>query len=157
MAVINGDRTLGEVKKSHKTKGSFNKAMRMDARKRYEESDRAFACKICGENRQIDICHMKSIEEFSISAKISKINGPKNIVVLCPLHHRIFDQNKKFVERIVDSDHFSLGIHLIIDFPIKTPYSNAHEIREKLKESIMKHIEKKLTDIKSNRTIWIDE
>ena len=38
MAIINGMRTKEDLKIAHKTKGSFNKAMRMDAKKRYSET-----------------------------------------------------------------------------------------------------------------------
>ena len=81
MAIINGMRTKEDLKIAHTTKGSFNKAMRMDAKKRYQETGRPLACKVCGETRQVDICHIKSIEEFDASAKIYTINGADNLAL----------------------------------------------------------------------------
>ena len=155
MAIINGMRTKEDLKIAHKTKGSFNKAMRMDAKKRYQETGRPLACKVCGETRQVDICHIKSIEEFDASAKIYTINGADNLVVLCPLHHRIFDQKNELVEKITNTN-FGIGIHLIIDFPVSTTLIEAKRIREIIKESIVNHLKDDFQKY-SIQSGWIDE
>ena len=155
MAIINGMRTKNDLKIAHKTKGSFNKAMRMDAKKRYQETGRPLVCKVCGETRQVDICHIKSIEDFDDSAKIFTINGPDNLVVLCPLHHRLFDQKNELVEKITNTN-FGIGIHLIIDFPVSKTLTEAKQIREIIKESIIIHLG---DDFKkySIQSSWVDE
>lgn len=155
MAIINGMRTKENLKIAHKTKGSFNKAMRMDARKRYQETGRSFVCKICGETRQVDICHIKSIEEFDASEKIFIINGSDNLVVLCPLHHRLFDQKNEFFEKITNTN-FGMGIHLIIDFPVSKTQTEAKRIREIFKESIINHLRNDFQKY-SIQSCWIDE
>jgi len=93
MAVINGKRTLGDLRESH-TKKSFNKAIRMDAKARYLANNGQMVCKECGESRVVDVCHIKPISAFSSEDKIEDINSPNNLVVLCPSHHRLFDNRR---------------------------------------------------------------
>ncbi len=155
MAIIKGIRTKEDLKNSHKTKASFNKAMRMDAKKRYQETGRPFVCKVCGESRQIDICHIKSIEDFEDSATIDTINGPDNLVVLCPFHHRLFDQKNELAEKITN-DNFGTGIHVIIDFPSSKTLAEAKQIRELIKESLMNHLKDDLEKFPI-QSIWVDE
>lgn len=93
MAVIKGTRTLGDVREKH-TKQSFNKAMRMDAKARYLANNGEMVCKECGESRVVHVCHIKPISAFSDKDIIEDINGPDNIVVLCPTHHSLFDNRK---------------------------------------------------------------
>ncbi len=94
MAIIRSDRTLGDVRKSHSTKNSFNRAVHKDAKIRYVESDGELICKICGSN-EVHICHIKHISEFSNDTEIKVINSPKNLLALCAYHHRIFDNRRK--------------------------------------------------------------
>lgn len=84
MARIAGNRTLGEVRASYTSKAAFNKAMRMDARDRILGTGIENKCFICGETRQVDICHIKPISEFDNETLIEVVNGPENNIVLCP-------------------------------------------------------------------------
>jgi predicted restriction endonuclease len=92
MAVIDGKRTLGDLRKSHSTKQSFRKAIQMDAKQRYLANNGQMVCKVCGESRVIDICHIKPISQFSEDTNIEEINNPDNLIALCPTHHRILDK-----------------------------------------------------------------
>jgi len=92
MAIIKGERTLKELRKAHKTKASFNKAMRMDARERKKKVSSNWQCENCGENRVLDVCHIKAIADFDELARIEEINGPDNIKILCPTCHRLLDK-----------------------------------------------------------------
>ena len=44
-------------------------------------------CKICGYDKHIEYCHIKSVTSFPETAKLEEVNHPTNNVVLCPNHH----------------------------------------------------------------------
>lgn len=94
MAIIRGDRKLGDLRESHSSKKSFNKAMRMDAKFRYIEAGGELVCKKCG-STDVHICHIIHISEFNNNIEIKVINSPKNLLALCAYHHRIFDNRRK--------------------------------------------------------------
>ena len=75
--------------------------------------------------------------------------------MLCPLHHRIFDQKNELVEKITNTN-FGIGIHLIIDFPVSTTLTEAKRIREIIKESIVNHLKDDFQKY-SIQSGWIDE
>ncbi len=159
MSIINGERTLGDLRKSHSTKGSFNKAMRMDAKKRREEFDPNWRCKICGETRETDVCHIAAISEFSDEDKIKEINDPNNTIILCPLHHRLFDQKNLNFGKSKDNKNFGLGIHFIIDFPSSISIKEALNLRNIIKNKLLEYVNSnnELNTILKEKDIWIDE
>ena len=159
MSIINGERTLGDLRKAHSTKASFNKAMRMDAKKRCEEFNPNWMCKICGETREIDVCHIKPISEFSDEGKIKEINGPNNTILLCPLHHRLFDQQNINSDKLKENKYFGLGIHLIIDFPSSIRIEEALNLRNIIKNKLLDYIgsNNELNTILKEKYLWIDE
>lgn len=86
--------TLGEMK----ALGNANKAnryphIRTMARKLYKKSKQKMSCKICGYSLHVDICHIKEIKSFPLSAKISEINNLQNLVALCKTHHWELDNH----------------------------------------------------------------
>lgn len=93
MAIIDGERTLKDVKTAYTTRGSFNTVMRKDAKWRFLKNGGKMICSECGIN-VVDICHKKPISDFDETAKIKEINAPENLVALCPTHHRIYDDKK---------------------------------------------------------------
>lgn len=50
-------------------------------------------CHVCGYSKHVEICHRKAISEFPLSALLSEINDPRNLVALCPNCHWEFDNN----------------------------------------------------------------
>jgi hypothetical protein len=63
------------------------------------------ACFSCGYSKHVEICHIKAITEFSKDTKISVVNAPENITILCPNCHWEFDHNlkkKEDLKRISD-------------------------------------------------------
>ena len=159
MSILKGERTLGDLRRSHSTKASFNKAMRMDAKKRCEDIHPEWRCKICGDNREIDVCHIKSISEYDDNLKIKEINGPNNTVLLCPLHHRLFDQKRINEDRLKDQSIYGLGIHIIIDFKSSMGMEISQSIIDKMKKNIISYIYNNSeinTSLKENN-IWIDD
>lgn len=45
------------------------------------------ACAMCGYDKHFEICHIKSIADFSETALLSEINNIGNLIPLCPNHH----------------------------------------------------------------------
>lgn len=80
--------TLGEYKGS----GNANYAsgypyIRALARKKYIKNNNDHSCKICQYDKHIDVCHIKGISSFSLSATIAEINHIDNLIGLCKNHH----------------------------------------------------------------------
>lgn len=51
-------------------------------------------CAKCGFSEHIQICHIKSISDFSDTDKIKEINSATNLIQLCPNCHWLFDHGK---------------------------------------------------------------
>lgn len=51
----------------------------------------SISCQNCGYNKHIELCHIKPVSEFSLDTKLSIVNAPDNILVLCPNCHWEFD------------------------------------------------------------------
>lgn len=48
-------------------------------------------CKICNYSNYVECCHIKAIKNFSENTLISDVNHIKNLVWLCPNHHKELD------------------------------------------------------------------
>ena len=48
-------------------------------------------CTICGYDKYYEVCHIKSVSDFSDDSLISEINSLDNLVALCPNHHKEYD------------------------------------------------------------------
>lgn len=44
-------------------------------------------CKICGYDLHVQACHLISISEFNVTSRLIDVNGPGNLIYLCPNHH----------------------------------------------------------------------
>lgn len=151
MARIAGNRTLGEVRASYTSKPAFNKAMRMDARDRLLRTGIENECFICGETRQVDICHIKPISEFDDETLIEVVNGPENNIVLCPLHHRLLDNNMLDLANI-KKDKVRKGIHIILEFNTKKEKNEKIQIAKNILNNTFND-NNKFNDV----TIWVDK
>ena len=49
------------------------------------------SCKLCGYNKYVELCHIKSMSKFSLNSLVSEINSKENLVYLCPNHHKELD------------------------------------------------------------------
>ena len=54
---------------------------RSQARLRVQE------CEECGYSKHVEICHVKPISSFPVTALVSEINHNDNLKILCPNHH----------------------------------------------------------------------
>lgn len=44
-------------------------------------------CQICGYDTHVELCHIKAISSFDLSATLDEVNASTNIAVLCRNHH----------------------------------------------------------------------
>ncbi len=69
----------------------YNARIRQLARRAYEKSSKPKKCARCGYTKHIEICHIRSIQDFPDDTPISVINSLDNLVALCPNCHWEFD------------------------------------------------------------------
>ena len=48
-------------------------------------------CANCGYDKHVELCHIKPISSFALTATIGEINSPDNLIQLCPNCHWEFD------------------------------------------------------------------
>lgn len=53
--------------------------------------DREQKCQKCGYDKYVECCHIKAIKEFDKKTKLSEVNHPNNLVLLCPNCHKEMD------------------------------------------------------------------
>ena len=58
--------------------------IREHARKLYQNIT---ACEVCGYEKHVEICHIKRLSSYDMTALVSEVNDRKNIAVLCPNCH----------------------------------------------------------------------
>ena len=68
------------------SRGKFHN-IRINARKVMKKANIVYACKICGYNKYVEVCHIKAIAEFEPLALIREVNSLSNLAYLCPNHH----------------------------------------------------------------------
>lgn len=68
----------------------YNK-IRLNAKAIYKVSEKPRECIICGYDKHIEICHIKDIASFPITATLAEINHISNLAACCPVHHWEFD------------------------------------------------------------------
>jgi len=69
-----------------------NNGIRDHSRRVYKQSGEPKCCYVCGYSTYIEICHIKSIASFPMETLIQDINHIKNLVALCPNHHKELDR-----------------------------------------------------------------
>ena len=69
----------------------FRAIIRKHAHFTYNKNNGDTTCKICGYDKHIQVCHIKSVSSFSDNSLISEINNVENLIGLCPNHHWEFD------------------------------------------------------------------
>ena len=69
----------------------FRAEIRKHAQWIYKKNNGEQNCKICGYNKHIQVCHIKSVSSFDDDSLITEINSFENLVGLCPNHHWEYD------------------------------------------------------------------
>jgi hypothetical protein len=86
-------RTKGELFLTRKNWQSARTAIRNHANTVLRQSTQKPECKVCGYAKHVEVCHIKSVSEFTDDSLIGEINALDNLVYLCPNHHWEFDNN----------------------------------------------------------------
>jgi hypothetical protein len=73
------------------TRAKYN-SVRTWARRTMERHGPKKECSVCGFDIVVEVCHIKSITEFSEDALMGEVNALDNLVYLCPNHHAMFDR-----------------------------------------------------------------
>ena len=79
------DVTISEVRS--RARYQANAWIRKLARRAYFGSDKPKRCSRCGYSKHIEVCHVKSIQDFSDNTPMSEVNALDNLVALCPNCH----------------------------------------------------------------------
>ena len=85
------DCTKLELFRKRKNWQSARSAIRRHANFVFSNTGMTCACRICGYDKSVQICHIKPVADFDDSALISEINASENLVALCRNHHWEFD------------------------------------------------------------------
>jgi predicted restriction endonuclease len=69
----------------------FRAVIRRHAHFIYNLNEGEQKCKICGYDKHVEVCHIKSVSSFGDDDFITEINSFNNLIGLCPNHHWEFD------------------------------------------------------------------
>ncbi len=83
--------TKRELLDRHGVYYKFRAVIRKHAHYVYNKNNGHSACKICGYDKHVEVCHIKSVSSFNEDALVSEINDVNNLIGLCPNHHWEFD------------------------------------------------------------------
>jgi hypothetical protein len=61
------------------------------SRARVVTKDWPKVCTHCGYSKHVEVCHIKAVSEYPLDTKLSVINDPSNLILLCPNCHWEFD------------------------------------------------------------------
>ena len=94
------NRTLKEIIDNNSNKFNPFQYVRASARILLKESGKEYKCDICRFSEHVEVCHIKPISSFPLTAKISEVNSLDNLVYLCPNHHILYDKGKLKLKNI---------------------------------------------------------
>jgi hypothetical protein len=69
----------------------FRAVIRRHAHFIYNSNGGELKCKVCGYDKHVEVCHIKSVSSFGDSDFITEINSFNNLIGLCPNHHWEYD------------------------------------------------------------------
>lgn len=75
--------TIGELRDRYGTH-DFHAKLRGLSRSAY---DGPMSCRECGYDLHVDICHLRPVASFPLSASVAEVNDLENLAALCPNHH----------------------------------------------------------------------
>ncbi len=83
---------------ANRTKGDTNsrRKISINAKSVMQGLKKPTICAICSYSLHVQICHLKAVNKFPLTAKISEINNPNNLIYLCPNCHWELDHGLLF-------------------------------------------------------------
>ena len=66
-------------------------SVRIWAAKAMKHYQRRKCCALCDFDQYVEVCHAIPISKFPETALMGEVNGKKNLIYLCPNHHKLFD------------------------------------------------------------------
>lgn len=90
--LFNSKLTLGDLKTNYSL-NQYHAKLRMWSRKTYLSANLPMVCNVCNYTLHINVCHIKDIKNFPLTALVAEVNHITNLVALCPNHHWEFDNN----------------------------------------------------------------
>lgn len=86
---LSGKKSLQEIAKSTQAYKSLHRwqPVRNMAKRVLLETGQEKKCFICAYSIHVEVCHIRSISDFSTESTMSEVNSPENLVYLCPNHH----------------------------------------------------------------------
>lgn len=79
-------------RESIKTQGPSSKFAHIRNFCRFDHKDKTkLPCAVCGYDKHVELCHIKPISSFPLTATVSEINDSNNVIQLCPNCHWEFD------------------------------------------------------------------
>jgi len=88
--MVSSNRTIADVTCNYIGGGPYN-TVRRNARVAMKFYGGKAACKVCGFDVHVQVCHIKSIPRFPKDTPLKVVNSIDNLVYLCPNHHWMFD------------------------------------------------------------------
>jgi hypothetical protein len=92
------DITIGEAEEKYGKIKSRIKARRLCSNKEIRKLKTE--CQFCKNKNCLEIAHIIQISDADKDMKISELNDPSNLLVLCATHHSMFDEQKILLESI---------------------------------------------------------
>lgn len=109
---------LEKVKITSPNWTTYRVTIAKEAKRIYRLSGLSRVCTYCGYDKFVDVCHVKPVSEFPDGTLLIEVNDIKNLITLCPNHHREFDNGlisvdeiKKLVDSREDKPGWASGPH----------------------------------------------
>lgn len=85
--------TKGFIFSNNEDRHKSRVKIRKNAHKVFASQNKPRHCHVCQYSRKVEICHIKPIKDFALTATMSEINHPDNLVALCANHHWELDHD----------------------------------------------------------------
>lgn len=81
-----GVQTLGELRSAYSI-AQYHAKIRGYSRNTYRRSGKPMSCEVCSYTLHVDICHLRELNSFPMSATVAEVNAIENLAALCRNHH----------------------------------------------------------------------
>ena len=85
------NKTLADILVPKDYYQTYKKSLYNHARRIAKKHNMLDKCALCDYNHHVEACHIKPVASFSKDTLILEVNNPKNLIGLCPNHHKDLD------------------------------------------------------------------